>query len=189
MPNFSLIFSKFRIVWITIHQRRRTTFAEKRQSKPPYLFTLEKKCYSQKSTFYSEYENYIWSALLYEQARECPKGLLTSSLPIRKYITSNGLGNTLWGSTDINRVKIWSRNYRLQLNQFRAITFDWSDLRTKGQHLWATFLILFSGIPHLAMFIAHSQIAKYPLLDQSKVMAQNRVLEIPPAWSPLTMIL
>ena len=33
-------------------------------------------------------------------------------------------------------------------NPLRAITFDWSDLRTWFQRLWATFLILFSGIPH-----------------------------------------
>ena len=29
-----------------------------------------------------------------------------------------------------------------------------------GQRLWATFLMLFSEIPHLAMFLARSQIAK-----------------------------
>ena len=34
-------------------------------------------------------------------------------------------------------------------NPLRAITFDWSDLRTWFQRLWATFLMLFSGIPHL----------------------------------------
>ena len=45
-------------------------------------------------------------------------------------------------------------------NPLRAITFDWSDLRTLFQRLWATFLMLFSGIPHLATFIARSQIAK-----------------------------
>ena len=45
-------------------------------------------------------------------------------------------------------------------NRFWAITFDWSDLRTYGQHLRATFLMLFSGIPHLTMFSARSQIAK-----------------------------
>ena len=43
---------------------------------------------------------------------------------------------------------------------FWAITFDWSVLRTLGQRLWATFLMLFSGIPHLGMFVAPSQIAK-----------------------------
>ena len=47
-------------------------------------------------------------------------------------------------------------------NQFRAITFDWNDLRIKGQRLSATFLMLFSGIPQLTMFIAINQIAKYP---------------------------
>ena len=45
---------------------------------------------------------------------------------------------------------------------FWAITFDWGVLRTSGQRLWATFIMLFSGIPHLAMFIALSQIVKYP---------------------------
>ena len=34
-------------------------------------------------------------------------------------------------------------------NPLRAITFDWSDLRTWFQRLWAAFLMLFSGIPHL----------------------------------------
>ena len=34
-------------------------------------------------------------------------------------------------------------------NPLRAITFDWSDLRTWFQRLWATFLMLFSGIPYL----------------------------------------
>ena len=34
-------------------------------------------------------------------------------------------------------------------NPLRAITFDWSVLRTWGQRLWAAFLMLFSGIPHL----------------------------------------
>ena len=34
-------------------------------------------------------------------------------------------------------------------NPLRAITFDWSDLRTWFQRLWVTFLMLFSGIPHL----------------------------------------
>ena len=37
-------------------------------------------------------------------------------------------------------------------NPLRAITFDWSDLRTWFQRLWATFLMLFSGIPHLPTF-------------------------------------
>ena len=45
-------------------------------------------------------------------------------------------------------------------NRFWAITFDWGDLRRYGQHLWATFLMLFSGIPHLAKFLARSLIAK-----------------------------
>ena len=43
-----------------------------------------------------------------------------------------------------------------------AITFDWRVLRTSGQRLWATFFMLFSGIPHLAMFNMPCQIAKYP---------------------------
>ena len=34
-------------------------------------------------------------------------------------------------------------------NPLRAITFDWSVLRTWDQRLWAAFLMLFSGIPHL----------------------------------------
>ena len=34
-------------------------------------------------------------------------------------------------------------------NPLRAITFDWSVLRTWGRRLWTTFLMLFSGIPHL----------------------------------------
>ena len=37
-------------------------------------------------------------------------------------------------------------------NPLRAITFDWSDLRTWFQRLWATFLMLISGIPHLPTF-------------------------------------
>ena len=34
-------------------------------------------------------------------------------------------------------------------NPLRAITFNWSDLRTWFQRLWSTFLMLLSGIPHL----------------------------------------
>ena len=37
-------------------------------------------------------------------------------------------------------------------NPLRAITFDWSVLRTWGQHVWATFFMIFSGIPHLPTF-------------------------------------
>ena len=35
---------------------------------------------------------------------------------------------------------------------FRAITFDWSVLRRRGQRSWATFSKLFSEIPHLLAY-------------------------------------
>ena len=46
---------------------------------------------------------------------------------------------------------IYKAKYKglISKNQYPAITFDWSVLRTWGQRLWATFLVLFSGIPHL----------------------------------------
>ena len=45
-------------------------------------------------------------------------------------------------------------------NQYEILTFDWRVLWTEGQRRWATFLMLFPGIPHLAMVFACSQIAK-----------------------------
>ena len=46
---------------------------------------------------------------------------------------------------------IYKAKYKglISKNQYPAITFDWSVLQTWGQRLWATFLVLFSGIPHL----------------------------------------
>ena len=57
---------------------------------------------------------------------------------------------------------IYKAKYKglISKNQYPAITFDWSVLRTWGQRLWATFLVLFSGIPHSGMFVARRQIAK-----------------------------
>ena len=42
-----------------------------------------------------------------------------------------------------------------------AITFERRVLRTWDQHPWATFLVLFSGIPHLAIFFSHMPICPY----------------------------
>ena len=51
---------------------------------------------------------------------------------------------------------IYKAKYKglISKNQYPAITFDWSVLRTWGQRLWTTFLMLFSGIPHLAILFA-----------------------------------
>ena len=49
---------------------------------------------------------------------------------------------------------IYKAKYKGLISQdlYPAITFDWGVLRTWGQRLWATFLVLFSGIPHLPTF-------------------------------------
>ena len=46
---------------------------------------------------------------------------------------------------------IYKAKYKglISQNLYPAITFDWSVIRTWGQRLWAAFLMLFSGIPHL----------------------------------------
>ena len=44
-----------------------------------------------------------------------------------------------------------------------AITFERRVLRTWGQHPWATFFMLFSGIPHLAIFFHICSYAHMPI--------------------------
>ena len=71
-------------------------------------------------------------------------------------------------------------------NPLRAITFDWSVLRNWGQRLWATFLMLFSGIPHLptlrdtwhVTYVTHAmwqKVGKWGIPEKSiKNVAQRR---------------
>ena len=54
-----------------------------------------------------------------------------------------------WASSRRRWDETQKHKHQNYANWFRARTFDWSVLRTLGRHLWATFLMFFSGIPHL----------------------------------------
>ena len=60
-------------------------------------------------------------------------------------------------------------------NRFLAITFDWSVLRTWGQRLWAAFLMLFLGIPHLAIFFIACPYAYMPICPFLAIWAYGHI--------------
>ena len=62
-------------------------------------------------------------------------------------------------------------------NPLRAITFDWSVLRNWGQRLWATFLMLFSGIPHLPTF-CHVACVTYVMSRLSRASRMSRTYTV-----------
>ena len=43
----------------------------------------------------------------------------------------------------------------------KVLVITFKHLRTRGQHPWATFLMLFSGISHLTTFFSHMPICPY----------------------------
>ena len=59
-------------------------------------------------------------------------------------------------------------------NPLRAITFDWCVLQTWDQRLWAAFLMLFSGIPHLPTF-CHVVCVTYVTSHVSRASRMSRV--------------
>ena len=59
-------------------------------------------------------------------------------------------------------------------NPLRAITFDWCVLQTWDQRLWAAFLMLFSGIPHLPTF-CHVACVTYVTSHVSRASRMSRV--------------
>ena len=59
-------------------------------------------------------------------------------------------------------------------NPLRAITFDWCVLQTWDQRLWAAFLMLFSGIPHLPTF-CHVACVTYVTSRVSRASRISRV--------------
>ena len=59
-------------------------------------------------------------------------------------------------------------------NPLRAITFDWCVLQTWDQSLWAAFLMLFSGIPHLPTF-CHVVCVTYVTSHVSRASRMSRV--------------
>ena len=71
---------------------------------------------------------------------------------------------------------IYKAKYKglISKNQYPAITFDWSVLRTWGQRLWAAFLLLFSGIPHLPTF-CHVARVTYVTSRVSRTSHKSRV--------------
>ena len=62
-------------------------------------------------------------------------------------------------------------------NPLRAITFDWSVLRTWGWRLCATFLMLFSGIPHLPTF-CHVGCVTYITQRVSRASRMSRMSQV-----------
>ena len=71
---------------------------------------------------------------------------------------------------------IYKAKYKglISKNQYPAITFDWSVLRTWGRRLWAAFLLLFSGIPHLPTF-CHVTRVTYVMSHVSHKSRKSRV--------------
>ena len=55
-------------------------------------------------------------------------------------------------------------NGKMAKNRFLAIKSSRSVLQPSSYHCWATFLYLFSGIPHLPLLVTYGPMARWPFL-------------------------